>query len=319
MMLVMGVNASACLWDAEPNQNVQLTFVETKELTGSYVVLSPLVLTEDSLVMPCLVPGIQVLGPVEYYLDGALEMLDGLLEFFPIKVLADIYEGVDLRGVPFKKADVKELEILPWVEDMPNYFPEGIEWKVLDQSGDIDISQAHLQVLSITRDTTIHGTTFHLIGGYPLRQEGQRIYLFDTYSSKDMLLYDFSLIPGDSILYDGSYVKVESIEQVTLLGGNTAKKINYIGRASDIEYVGSVSGLLAPYEFFRMGCYDKKLLCCTVGGELLYETSPGACNNTSFLKIETSDSSIRKLIQNGQLVILYNDVRYNIFGDIIKD
>ncbi len=219
MMLVMGVNARACLWDVEPNQNVKLTFVETKELTGSYVVLSPLVLTEDSLVMPCLVPGIQVLGQVVYYLDGALEMLDGLLEFFPIKVLADIYEGVDLRGVPFKKADVKKLEILPWEEDLPI----ANKWITLyDLYGNSGIPDWRESIFTLGADTVMDGKTYrrllqdgrHYYGAIRYTEDMSKLY-YRSHSG-EYLLCDFSLSVGDSCalyLNDCPDIHIEQILQ----------------------------------------------------------------------------------------------------------
>lgn len=222
MMLVMAANASACLWDVEPNPEVQLTFIETKELQGSYITLPPLVLTEDSLQMPCLVPGIQVQGSVEYYLDGALEKLDGLLNFFPIKVLADIYEGVDLRGVPFKKADVTELEILPWVEPLPVANKWITLYDLYNSMGTPDWMET---IYTLGADTVMDGKTYRRLlqdGKYyhgAIRYSDDMSKLYYRSHSGEYLLCDFSLNVGDSCalyLSDGPETYIEQELQTSL-------------------------------------------------------------------------------------------------------
>ena len=109
----------------------------------------------------------------------------------------------------------------------------------------------------------------------PLRENNGKIYCYteninsldhsDEYA--DVLLYDFNLNVGDTIAnsyYEGQGIsKVTSIEKISLYDGRTAKRINYDQRPCDIEYVGSVKGLLSHLSGnLASPSILKEFLCC---------------------------------------------------------
>jgi hypothetical protein len=115
-------------------------------------------------------------------------------------------------------------------------------------------------------DTTLNSQLYHKIysndstsisyvGG--LRENNKKIYYFDKTCSHEILLYDFNLNIGDSILLPCSlcdttnpmYMKVISIDSILLSDMTYRKKINfdYGPSWSCIEGIGSEAGLLYPY------------------------------------------------------------------------
>lgn len=134
----------------------------------------------------------------------------------------------------------------------------------------------------------------------PLRENKGKIYCYIEKinsldygdENEDVLLYDFNLKEGDSIAnsyYEAEnqgYSKVTSIETILLYDGRTAKRINYDQRPSDIEYVGSLNGILSPL----LGnvvtpSMSTKFLCCSHSDTLLFQTEEGrkrGCNGNTF-------------------------------------
>lgn len=172
----------------------------------------------------------------------------------------------------------------------------------------------------------------------PIRENEGKIYCYiekrnnigpgDEY--EDVLLYDFSLKEGDSISnsyyedVDPRFSRVTSIDTIYLYDGRTAKMINYDQRPSDVEYVGSLSGILSPLSGNVVTpSMLTEFLCCSQGDNLIYQTDNGrkrGCITTSVGEGELSQqtSDVRKVINNGIFFILHDGKRYNLFGAEVK-
>ncbi len=101
----------------------------------------------------------------------------------------------------------------------------------------------------------------------------QKVYLYDKYSNEDMLLYDFRLEPGDSILTgDGeSYAKAESVIYETFGNSNdTLKQIYFDSGSVWIEGIGSLWGVLEGLNAFYMLGEITELVCYYENGVLVY-------------------------------------------------
>jgi len=101
----------------------------------------------------------------------------------------------------------------------------------------------------------------------------QKVYLYDNYSNEDLLLYDFSLEQGDSILTGNgeSYAKVDTIIYEPF--GNstdTLKQIYFAWGGRWIEGIGSLWGVLEGLNAFYMTGAITKLVCYFENGILVY-------------------------------------------------
>jgi hypothetical protein len=136
------------------------------------------------------------------------------------------------------------------------------------------------KTLSLNNDTIINTQLYHKIyttdssfttytGG--LRETNKRIYYFDKFCSHEILLYDFNLGIGDSILIpcmlcDTSYpmyMKITSIDSILLNDMTYRKRINFDWgtKLSWIEGIGSQYGLLYPY-YLCITCLCWEELVC---------------------------------------------------------
>jgi hypothetical protein len=136
------------------------------------------------------------------------------------------------------------------------------------------------QTLSLINDTVINSQLYHKIyatnsssttyhGG--LRENNKRIYYIDPFCSHEILLYDFNLGIGDSILIpcmlcDTSYpmyMKITSIDSILLNDMTYRKRINFDWgtKFSWIEGIGSQYGLLYPY-YLCITCLCWEELVC---------------------------------------------------------
>ena len=173
-----------------------------------------------------------------------------------------------------------------------------------------------------------------------LRQEGQRIYIKKGISEDELLLYDFGLNVGDSILtYSDKYIskpysKVINTDTIILKNGVRAKRIFYDNeRYCDIEYVGNVysfyfEGAFIMYNSFYMNdeivfceayCNDFGLNVC----ERLGITPPCEQKLTDFENISIESSQDKKTpikqLQDGHVLLLFPDGRrFDVLGREIK-
>ena len=190
-----------------------------------------------------------------------------------------------------------------WADDNASdfYFPEGMTWTISILS---DYGCDHKSVFVLQGDTLINSKTYHNVRMYnakeqqvlsiPITAEGKKIYahIYD----RDILLYDFGLEVGDSIMRyrsinmedgipedlrfdpDSTYSYVTGIDSVTLLDGRRAKRLHYNIYLPDIEYVGcSYGGLFSIIDVPLLTTCGSNACCCTLNGELIYEDYAGVC------------------------------------------
>lgn len=124
-------------------------------------------------------------------------------------------------------------------------------------------------------DDSIHSDWY--VNGF-IREDvaNQKVYLFDSYSKEDMLLYDFRLEQGDSILAgDGVFfAKVDSVIYEPF--GNstdTLKQIYFDSGGVWIEGIGSLWGVLEGLNAFYMVGAITELVCYYENDFLVYHNS----------------------------------------------
>ncbi len=194
-----------------------------------------------------------------------------------------------------------------WADDNASdfYFPEGMTWTVrlMPLFGGCDPRD---NVFTMQGDTLINGKKYHNVKYleapwlvFPLTADGKKIYahIYD----RDILLYDFGLEVGDSILHyqnirfdadapedlrfgsDSAYIYVSEVDSITLLDGRRAKRLHYRRYQdehyrSDIEYIGCANGgLFSIIDVPLQTTCGGNWCCCSLNGEPIYEEYPGLC------------------------------------------
>ena len=232
------------------------------------------------------------------------------------------------------------------------YFPEGMTWTVSVIS---DYGCNHKTVLVLQGDTLINSKTYHNVRllceaplVIPIAADGKKIYahIYD----RDILLYDFGLEVGDSILHygyinfnedvsedrrfneDSAYIYVSEVDSITLLDGRRAKCLHYKDRRyqdeyyirTDIEYVGcSHGGLFSIIDVPLQTTCGSNACCCSLNGELIYEDYAGLCalmdlHSALPKEEEIALPSATKFLRDGQLLINHNGNTYNANGVRIR-
>lgn len=207
------------------------------------------------------------------------------------------------------------------------YFPEGKVWSYRVTELCTDSDKTFIRQMNVSSEKTINGTKYMLLDDVPIRESGKQVFAY--YEGKEVLIYDFGLKVGDKIispsarLYNDNeegLATVTAVDSVTLLDGRRAKRIQYDYRATDIEYVGSVSdaGVLAPlYGEVLPPCGPIRFICCSVDGSPIYETSQGSCEyntRTAASNTQAHSNSATKWVRDGQILINRNGKTYNIVG-----
>lgn len=104
----------------------------------------------------------------------------------------------------------------------------------------------------------------------------RKVFIFNEYTKKDMLLYDFSLEEGDSILTgDGqSYIKVTKVINATFGSSTVPRKQIYFfdpdGGLQWIEGIGSIWGVLEGLGSFYTTGATLNLVCYSENDQLVY-------------------------------------------------
>ncbi len=189
-----------------------------------------------------------------------------------------------------------------------------------------------------------------------IRQQGDSVMVH--YEHVDYLLYDFGVKIGDerdvfvginnwedlyqidgrsthknkvtdvSILPDGR--RKIAVEIYLLNPENNYEDYNgYVGWTEWIEGVGCRDGLLYTGACSgRSGCFSHALLCASKGEEYLYINDDEffsqfncVCNGTNLTavqEVQADPTNAHKVIENGQLIIIRDDVRYNVLGALMK-
>ena len=194
-----------------------------------------------------------------------------------------------------------------WADDNASdfYFPEGMTWTVrlMPLFGGCDPRD---NVFVLQGDTLINGKIYHTVRYlevpwlvFPLTADGKKIYAHIY--GRDILLYDFGLEVGDSILHyqnirfdadapedlrfgsDSAYIYVSEVDSITLLDGRRAKRLHYRRYQdehyrSDIEYIGCANGgLFSIIDVPLQTTCGGNWCCCSLNGEPIYEEYPGLC------------------------------------------
>jgi hypothetical protein len=193
-----------------------------------------------------------------------------------------------------------------------DYFQTGAKWRInwsgLSMSASCAINQQY--VCEITGDTTIgahtykkfihHGLATEMgIMGYMgnctpnytfsqpyafLRQENERIYLYDIWDEIDTLLYDFDLQVGDflPLTYNNASSDIQINSITTIQVGTETRNVFHFnqlnGIDSLIEGIGHNKGLIGtmqPFEFF-----EYELMCFSLDGTTYYPSLGAACDLT---------------------------------------
>lgn len=176
----------------------------------------------------------------------------------------------------------------------PVDFPKGTTWTTLFTPYE-NCHDAWSYTCELQGDTLIENSRYYTIVhgpiDVPIRQVGQKIYAW--INNQDCLLYDFGLEIGDSIpwrifeinydasqvgVYGQDFAHVERIDTVLLADGRKAKRWLYDDRMPDIEYVGGEVGILSPIILPEVTTCGGTHMCCSLDGELIYETSQGICD-----------------------------------------
>ena len=205
-----------------------------------------------------------------------------------------------------------------------DYFQNGAKWRInwsgLSMSASCAINQQY--VCEISGDTTIgahtykkfihHGLATEMgIMGYMgpctpnytfsqpyafLRQENERIYLYDIWDEIDTLLYDFDLQVGDflPLTYNNASSDIQINNITTIQVGTETRNVFHFsqlnGIDSLIEGIGHNKGLIGtmqPFEFF-----EYELMCFSLDGTSYYPSLGAACDLTvSKLEINQTISS----------------------------
>lgn len=118
------------------------------------------------------------------------------------------------------------------------------------------------------------------IDGY-IREEPttRKVFVFNKYSQKDMLIYDFSLETGDSILTGDmvSYVKVTNVINATFGSSPDIRKQIYFfdpkGDTRWIEGIGSTWGVLEGLNSFYTTGATTSLICYNENENLIYHNN----------------------------------------------
>ena len=147
-------------------------------------------------------------------------------------------------------------------------FPEsGAHWNVINfYQGQCEPPSYCKYTYFMQGDTILEGVPYHklfannegTVNYYgALRVDGQQVYYYDHYCDHEIMLYDFSLEEGDSVLIPCEfcdlnselYMHVISVDSILLTDGFYHKRINfdYGSGHSWIEGIGSEDGLLRNY------------------------------------------------------------------------
>ena len=112
---------------------------------------------------------------------------------------------------------------------------EGKQWVVNRSVADLDKNI----LLAVSGDSVLNGVQYTVVGNELLREEGEKVYVYDNFSQGEKVLYDFGLSVGD-VAYDDleeeirlHVVCVDTIE----VNGVSRKRIGFF-TGNQLEYYG---------------------------------------------------------------------------------
>lgn len=167
------------------------------------------------------------------------------------------------------------------------------------------------------------GSSISYVGG--LREENKRIYLYYTWCDHSVLLYDFNLNVGDTIVTAclaaecdtllNQYMTVVSVDSVLLQDNSYRRRINFDWGPEEswIEGIGSVSGLLYPYYSCVLCVCFLELICFQEYDNTLYLNEEHVPCFNYYVSIDDPE-------KNEDLLLVYpNPVKYQSFVTIRSD
>lgn len=147
------------------------------------------------------------------------------------------------------------------------------------------------------------GTNWQLRNEFLREDEQQRVYK-KMANQEEYLLYDFSLVEGDTINLSDAWLStcelvVESVDFITLDNGEVRKRLGLVGGIiyDEVNYwiegIGSVEGLLKHYYFNCVFDYPTRLLCHYQDEALVYQHDPTSCFLTTSTEAVLSSNEIK--------------------------
>ena len=234
--------------------------------------------------------------------------------------------------------------VCSWAEDEimdGRYFPDGMTWKTMAIETYMmsEIVRVDKSTYILQGDTLIGERIYHKLVNEKgkliatITEEGKKIYL--RCNETDMLLYDFGVEVGDTIVQDFSTAGISwcdapcklcvvRIDTVTLLNGKQAKRICYDHRGTtDLEFVGSEYGILAPIYMPQIPLdIDWHFYsCCSLNGDILFEHNQGDCERIDMMDAidETlADKSATKILRDGHILIIRDNRTYTLTGQPVE-
>ena len=205
------------------------------------------------------------------------------------------------------------------------YFPEGSRWTNASSEASYIIQG----------DTLVNGKKYHKVIDKNKdrqklvalkREEGKKIYVRFEGTDTDVLLYDFGLEVGDSIVLQTdrcngpcSINHVERIDTVTLLDGRKAKCFFYDSRMWDVEFVGCETGLFGPIYMPDIPTMysDSYSYCFSINGKPIFETYPGICKSCGFTDKLPSLCDEWNVAERNDMSSIYYTYKWRLTTDTI--
>lgn len=217
------------------------------------------------------------------------------------------------------------------------YFPEGMTWKTMTIKTHMmsEIISQEKEAYILKGDTLIGEKMYHKLVNEKgeliatMTEEGKKIYI--RCNETDMLLYDFGVEVGDTIVQDFSATGISwydapcklcvvRIDTVILLDGREAKQICYDNRGTtDIEFIGGDLGILTPIVMpvIPTSIDWHSYACCSLNGDILFEYHQRDCERIDMMDAideALADMSATKILRDGQILILRGGGTYTLTG-----
>jgi hypothetical protein len=209
------------------------------------------------------------------------------------------------------------------------------------------------QQISISGTIEINGETYHRMFNNDgescyVREENEKIYLFNDLNNSEFILYDFTLNVGNTFslphedLYTctygyGSYrfqnATVTNVSTQFIAGANR-KVIEFdftaplFGQEIWIEGIGSIRGIAPGGDFEADGIQGTNLACFTQNGETTYFNDATQCDNTTLNNPDNLKSRITlypnpvkktSILQFPAEAAIDRLKIYNLSGKLIRD
>lgn len=166
--------------------------------------------------------------------------------------------------------------------------------------------------------------------GFYIRETSGKIYIKNSSSSQEYLLYDFNLNVHDSILLNSYYQFVDSVDTVIITNGLLKKRLQFNTGDIWIESIGDLKGLLINTGWFYIDWaffMTPQLECVMRKEDILYALN--GCDCRTLLKVDETKLvglQIYPTIINNSINIVSNSNNtrykfnlYNLNGVLLKN